>query len=72
MLITYDDSDCALDKLNAQSDDIFYWDGWDICRFTKMPAAIYEKDGRYNSSISAWGYITKYSPNPEGKWEIEL
>lgn len=72
MLVTYQDSELAMAKLNAQSQDEFYWDGWDICRFTKMPAAMYEKSGRYNHQVSAWGYITKYPLNGEGNWEIDL
>lgn len=71
MLITYNDSEQALSELNSKSTDEFYWDGWDICRFKSAPAAIYDKSGRFRDPIG-WGYLTKYSPNSEGNWEIDL
>lgn len=71
MLIQYEQADESLDKLNASSEDQFYWDGWTICRFKPSSVAIYDKHGKFNASLG-WGFETRYDLNSNGTWEVHL
>lgn len=70
MIIEYKDAESAIEKLNEESVDQYYWDGWTICKFRPSPSAIYDKSGVFNESIG-WGYETKYHVNQDGQWNID-
>lgn len=70
MIIEYEGADSAVEKLNAESDDEYYWDGWTICRFRPSPSAIYDVQGVFSETLG-WGFVTKYHVNPEGKWNVD-
>lgn len=70
MIITYDDAEAAVNKLNNESTLSYYWDGWTICEFKAAPAAIYDKDGSYHSMLG-WGFLTKYDVDKDGQWHID-
>lgn len=70
MVLNYESVEEGVKKLNDQSSDWFYWDGWTICRFTKSPAAMYDKDGVFTEQYG-WGKVTRIEPTADGLWKID-
>lgn len=70
MIIEYQEAEAALEKLNAQSSDKYFWDGWTICKFSPNNAAIYENTGTFDRE-DGWGYLSKYDLDADGRWTID-
>lgn len=70
MIIEYQEAEATIDKLNSESKDKYFWDGWTICKFSPNNAAIYERTGVFDRE-HGWGYLSKYEIEPSGRWTID-
>jgi hypothetical protein len=46
----------------------FYWDGWNIVKWTPKNNAYTDVNGMFKNN--KWGYITRYSLTKKGTWFI--
>ena len=70
MIIEYQEADSALEQLNAESNDKYFWEGWTICKFSPSSAAFYESNGVYDKD-KGWGFVTKYDLDSSGRWTVD-
>lgn len=70
MIVEYKSAESTIEKMNQETNDHYYWDGWTLCKFSPNPTAIYDKSGAYKDAIG-WGFITKYEINKDGSWTVD-
>jgi len=46
----------------------FYWDGWDMVKFTKNDNGYYQDNGMFRNN--SWGYATKIKMTDKGTWKV--
>ena len=46
----------------------FYWDGWDMVKWTPNPNGYSQKNGMYRNS--QWGFAVKIPCTDQGTWKV--
>jgi len=46
----------------------FYWDGWDMVKWTPNPNGYSQKNGMYRNS--QWGFAVKIPITDQGTWKV--
>lgn len=46
----------------------FYWDGWDMVKFTPNPNGYVQENGMFRNN--QWGFVTKIKMTKQGTWKV--
>ena len=47
-----------------------YWEGWNICIFSKNPRAARHPKGSFRNG--KWGFTSTFAANSAGVWRVDL
>jgi len=60
--------DQALAFVDGNVDKGFYWDGWDIIKWTPNPNGFSQKNGMYRNE--QWGFSVRIPLTDQGTWKV--
>lgn len=63
--LNYDD---AHKFVNNNASKGFYWDGWDIVKWTANPNGYSQKNGMYRND--QWGFFVRIPCTDKGTWAV--
>ena len=63
--LTYNDAHEFVEKNSSLG---FYWDGWNIIKWTENPNGYSQKNGAYRNDT--WGFNVKIPLQDNGTWKV--